>query len=200
MTHFHILVVCLGNICRSPLAERLLRHRLEVLGHGEFVPVVSAGLDAPTGAPMDPLAAAELTRLGGDATGFSSLRLSAESVEAADLVLTATRGLRARTVAMQPRALRRVFTLREFAALCERDLAPGPNQHLGRFVSEAARRRHAVAQLELDLVDPIGQPRAVHREVADRIDRHLAAIVGRLSPLLPPPLVEQSSPAVREPA
>ena len=147
MTQFHILVVCLGNICRSPLVERLLRHRLEVLGHGEFVRVVSAGLEAPAGAPMDPLASAELTRLGGDATGFSSRRLSAESVAAADLLLTATRDLRARTVAMQPRTLRRVFTLREFAALCEQDRTPGPGQQLGEFVSEAARHRHGVAGL-----------------------------------------------------
>ena len=49
---------------------------------------------------MDPMAAAELLRLGGNATGFASRRLSAEAVDAADLVLTATRGLRARTVAL----------------------------------------------------------------------------------------------------
>jgi protein-tyrosine phosphatase len=197
MTHFHILVVCLGNICRSPLAERLMRHKLAVTGHGASVAVVSAGLEAPSGAVMDPLAANELTRLGGDWTNFSSRRLSAESVEAADLVLTATRDLRARTVAMQPRALKRVFTLNEFAALCERNLASGPHQQLERFVSEAARDRQAVAPLELNLVDPIGRPRAVHRDVADRIDRGLSSIVGRLSPLLPPPLVEQLGPAVR---
>lgn len=198
MTNVQILVVCLGNICRSPLAERLLRHQLALAGHGGSVAVSSAGLEAPRGAGMDPLAAAELTRLGGDATGFSSWRLSAELVAAADLVLTASRDLRARTVALQPRAMRRVFTLGEFAALCEDAPAPAPGQQLGSFVSEAARHRQAVAQLDLDLVDPIGRPPHVHRQVADRIDRDVSSIIERLSLLLPPPLVETARPAVRE--
>ena len=39
-----LLVVCLGNICRSPMAEGALRARLEAAGLGERVEVDSAGL------------------------------------------------------------------------------------------------------------------------------------------------------------
>ena len=39
-----LLVVCLGNICRSPMAEGALRHRLEEAGLGDRVEVDSAGL------------------------------------------------------------------------------------------------------------------------------------------------------------
>ncbi|MCB8971076.1 MAG: low molecular weight phosphotyrosine protein phosphatase [Solirubrobacterales bacterium] len=38
-----ILCVCLGNICRSPTAEGVLRHRLREAGLGEDVDVESAG-------------------------------------------------------------------------------------------------------------------------------------------------------------
>src|SRR5688500_16845956 len=57
---YDVLVVCEGNLCRSPLAERLLTSRLA----GGEVRVASAGVHAVVGAPMDASAAAELTRLG----------------------------------------------------------------------------------------------------------------------------------------
>jgi hypothetical protein len=65
-------------------------------------------------------------------------------------------------------------------------------------MSEAARHRQAVAALDLDLVDPIGRSPAVHREVADRIDRDVTSVIARLSPLLPLPLDATSRPSVRE--
>ena len=109
-----ILVVCEGNVCRSPLAERLLARRLPEAA------VSSAGTRAPVGAAMHPLTAAQLTRLGGDATGFAARALTQEDVVAADLVLTATKAVRAAVVEVEPRALRRTFTLLEFAALLDR--------------------------------------------------------------------------------
>jgi protein-tyrosine phosphatase len=48
-----ILMICTGNICRSPMAEVLLAHGL---GCRREVVVASAGIAAPVGAPADPLA------------------------------------------------------------------------------------------------------------------------------------------------
>ena len=55
MSEFSVLVVCLGNVCRSPLAERVLRLRLAELPDGPAgtVRVSSAGIRALVGAPMD---------------------------------------------------------------------------------------------------------------------------------------------------
>jgi protein-tyrosine phosphatase len=48
-----ILVVCTGNICRSPLAEAMLRLQLQAGGIGQATQVQSAGTRALVGKPVD---------------------------------------------------------------------------------------------------------------------------------------------------
>ena len=50
-----LLTVCIGNICRSPMAEALLRAHLAAQGR-EAATVQSAGLAALVGRPADPMA------------------------------------------------------------------------------------------------------------------------------------------------
>ena len=77
---FSILYVCTGNICRSPLAERLLTMRLDAaLGQRSSVfGVTSAGTHGWDGSEMDPAAASQLIRLGGDPAGFTGRQLTPE--------------------------------------------------------------------------------------------------------------------------
>ena len=167
--HFSILVVCLGNVCRSPVAERLLRARFEQwLGDGaDAVQVSSAGLRAMVGDPINDFSAAELRRLGGDPEDFFATQVTSQRVTDADLVLTATRDLRSRVLEEAPRALKRTFTIREFAALAsngvEHERISGPRD----LVSQAALWRGSAQILEYDVRDPIGRSADVHREVAD---------------------------------
>ena len=64
---YRVLLVCLGNICRSPMAEVILRAELDQAGLGGQVLVESAGTgDWHVGGPMDPRARAELSRRGYD--------------------------------------------------------------------------------------------------------------------------------------
>jgi protein-tyrosine phosphatase len=170
--HFDILVVCLGNVCRSPLAERLLRLRFEqMLGDGAAaVRVTSAGVRAMVGDPMNELSAAELERLGGDPSGFVSSQVTGQRVTSADLVLTATRDLRSRVLEEAPRALKRTFTIREFAAIAasglDRERVTGPVD----LVAQAASWRGSAQVLEYDVPDPIGKSPEVHRDVADLLE------------------------------
>jgi protein-tyrosine phosphatase len=63
---YRITVVCLGNICRSPIGEAVLRARLDEAGLAEHVVVDSAGTgDWHLGHPADPRALATL-----DAAGY----------------------------------------------------------------------------------------------------------------------------------
>jgi len=110
----NVLVVCTGNICRSPVAEQVLTARLRAAGIDD-VTVTSAGTSAPVGAPMTPEAAALSVRFGADPAGHAARQLTPQLVQDADLVLTATRAHRAQIAELVPRAARRAYTLREFA-------------------------------------------------------------------------------------
>ncbi|WP_417505976.1 low molecular weight phosphatase family protein [Microbacterium sp.] len=111
-----ILTVCTGNICRSPLAEVMLRAHLEPLG----VRVHSAGTHALVGHGM-PEPALELAAQAGVDPATASAHLARYLVEPlledADLVLTMAREHRSHVVKMMPNRLRRTFTVREFARL-----------------------------------------------------------------------------------
>ena len=66
---YRVAVVCLGNICRSPMADVVLTDRVEAAGLADRVEVVSAGTGGwHVGGPMDRRAAALLTTHGYDAS------------------------------------------------------------------------------------------------------------------------------------
>lgn len=176
---FTVLVVCLGNVCRSPLAEHLLRMRVgELLADGGAgVQVGSAGVRALVGQPMDAQAAAELERLGGDGSAFRARQLTGELAAGADLVLTATRGLRSRVLEEAPRALKRTFTIRELAAIVGSPLfAEQPVEGTEALVAAAASWRGSVTVEDYDIADPIGRSPEFHRGVAEVLDADCAVI------------------------
>ena len=166
---FKILVVCIGNVCRSAQAERLLEFRLGTLlgPRRDEVSVSSAGVRALVGHPMDSSSERELTRLGATAEGFESTQLTAAAVAEADLVLTATKDLRSRVLQESPGALKRTFTLLEFAALTDGAKSASPKD----LVAGAADRRSTAQLDDYDIADPIGASDQVHAQVAAVIDR-----------------------------
>jgi protein-tyrosine phosphatase len=167
---FTILVVCSGNICRSPLAEQLLRARLS--GAGDSFRLLSAGTIADDGVPMTEQAAALSTRYGGAPDGHRSRLLTELQVASADLVLTATRAHRAGVVSLVPRASRYTFTLKEFAALVdslgteERARLTGP----ASVVEAAAAQRGFAQHDDDDIEDPYRRSDEVYERVAVMID------------------------------
>lgn len=66
---YRVALVCLGNICRSPMADVVLNALLDQAGIADDVEVTSCGTgDWHVGEPMDPRAAEVLTRAGYDAS------------------------------------------------------------------------------------------------------------------------------------
>lgn len=83
-----ILVVCRENICRSPMAEGLLREQLALAGLGDEVDVVSAGTHATQpGRRPDPRAERAAAIAGIDLTKIRARRVTPKDIEDADLVL-----------------------------------------------------------------------------------------------------------------
>lgn len=153
-----ILVVCTGNVCRSPYIHLRLGHALADLG----VEVASAGTGALVGRPVDPGSRALLDAAGVESDDFRARQLTAPIVREADLVLTAARAHRREVVQEVPSALRRTFTLKDFADLIEglgaADVAQADGESLvARLADAAVARRHLVharSDEDADIVDP----------------------------------------------
>ncbi|HYK83126.1 MAG TPA: low molecular weight protein arginine phosphatase [Gemmatimonadales bacterium] len=107
-----ILLVCTGNICRSPLAAALLQRALAARGI-ERIDVSSAGTGAWDGAPVSEGAYLVGLERGLDLSAHRARLLTRELVEAADLVLTMARHHRARVDELGGEG--HVFVLGEYA-------------------------------------------------------------------------------------
>ena len=102
-----ILVVCVGNVCRSPMAECLLRDRI---GKPDCV-VASAGLAALAGQPVDPRAASVLEAHGLDATSHAARQIDATMIDGADTVLVMEKAQILAVHALAPSAAGKTFLL-----------------------------------------------------------------------------------------
>lgn len=77
-----VLVVCTGNICRSPIAQAWLATQV----HG-VADVQSAGTSALVGSPADPLAVEVCKNAGLDLSSHRARQITPELLRAANLVL-----------------------------------------------------------------------------------------------------------------
>ncbi|MDQ0008368.1 protein-tyrosine phosphatase [Luteibacter jiangsuensis] len=103
-----ILIACVGNICRSPTAEYLLRHRL---GEGRDVRIGSAGLSAMTGYPMDETALQLLREQGIDGEPHRARQLDTALLRQSDLILAMEKSHVAAIGRMAPEVSGKVFLL-----------------------------------------------------------------------------------------
>jgi len=110
-----VLVVCDGNICRSPLAAEYLRHRAPRSGLSHLI-VTSGGLLDIVGRPAAPLACQVATEEGLDLSGHRSRGVSASEFRSSDLVLAMTLPQLDALAHRFPGAGPRVFLLRAFEA------------------------------------------------------------------------------------
>ena len=194
-----VLHVCMGNICRSPMAERLLLARFSdaVSGSSTDEPADPAELllshSAGTGGwhagePMNPAAMRVVRERGGDPDDFTARQLHGTHIDASDLILTATGEQASYVVALRPDAADRTFVLRELGRLQrEVDTAELPPLALTAaavkargvaLVAEADKARGgADPRPEDDLDDPWGLGDRFFARVADEIESPLRALV-----------------------
>jgi len=102
-----ILIVCVGNICRSPTAEYLFRHRLPSAGAS----VESAGLGALVGKCMNSSALEILSEHGVDGGAHRARQVTSSMLRDADLVLAMERDHVASLMRMAPEASGKVMLL-----------------------------------------------------------------------------------------
>lgn len=104
-----ILVVCVGNVCRSPMAAGLLQYKLAE--KGKDIVVDSAGLGALVGEAAMPEAQEICKRAGIDISAHRAKQLTVEMLFAADLILTMEYGHKQAIERMSPLVRGKVFLL-----------------------------------------------------------------------------------------
>ena len=166
-----VLFICTGNVCRSPMAEGLLRSMADGRAHIE---VASAGLGAGRGQPPSLHAIDALRAEGIDISGIRSQPVSADLLEDADFIFTMTRDHLDMLLLLYP----------EMA----------PKARLLRF-EDAAKGGRA------DVTDPIGGTRDTYEACKEDIKRALPrifAIVTGQEPAMETIETKASSPAASE--
>jgi protein-tyrosine phosphatase len=182
-----VTFVCTGNICRSPLAEKLLRARLSERPSNDIL-VASAGLHAVVGASMEPEPTAIAIQGGADPAHIGS-QVSEDLLRSSSLILTMTRDQRAELAQEFPFALKRTFTLVEFVRILDELPAQValPDRTIGRTIfdaaSDAARFRGMIAiGVDDDVDDPYRRSLETHERVGNRISGLVSDLATRLVP------------------
>jgi protein-tyrosine phosphatase len=153
-----ILFVCTGNICRSPIAEKMLQQRN--LDQGLDLHVSSAGTRALNGQSMHPQSLRVLQERGIDSDGFVSQLLTTRIAIDADLILGLSREHRAVARQLAPVRWKRMYALREITLRAPVDGA----MDIGQMPNGPDP-----TDPRLDIEDPIGKDPRVFDNVADEI-------------------------------
>ncbi|WAM13826.1 arsenate reductase/protein-tyrosine-phosphatase family protein [Rhodococcus sp. JS3073] len=168
----HVLFVCSGNVCRSPIAERLTH----AYAHAHDLPHLtaeSAGVRALVGFPIEPVAARVIEGLGASADGFRARRLLPEMIKRADLVLAMTEQIRDRSMELLLGTSHCTFTLREARRIATDTGA--------RTVAELAVARREYGEIDdANISDPVGLGEAAFTQVGDRIAAELMPLLDAL--------------------
>lgn len=169
------------------MAEYLLRQEFaRSSAAGNRIEVASAGTRGFNHALMDLSAAEQLRALCPNPEQFRSRPLTDLLCEQADLIVTATRGHRSQVLERNPQALRRTFTLLEFAeaiAIVRKEKADVADLSEAVRLAAAARSRVTLQGSEYDVADPYGASAERHRETAETIRTAVLSIAAGLLPV-----------------
>lgn len=137
-----ILVVCVGNICRSPMAEALLQNAFIQSGKTEQS-VSSAGLGALAGYQADPIARQLIAEKGLDISAHRARQLTDEMLHQADLILVMETWQKVTIEKCSPSARGKIFRLGKWDKI---DINDPYQKNLSEFIKALKLIEQGVAQ------------------------------------------------------
>ncbi|WP_128896238.1 low molecular weight protein arginine phosphatase [Longirhabdus pacifica] len=188
----HILFICTGNTCRSPLAEALLREKSK--HHGLDIEVRSAGVSALTGASISSHSAQILHDKGINTQGMNATSLHEDLVLWADLILTMTMTHKGYVIQQYHGAADKTMTLKEYVE-DQSHLAKLREEHakmaaelqsklaLNKEISEEEKVKWwelDASLAKLDISDPFGGSLSLYQQTAAELDRLLDMLIHKL--------------------
>ncbi|MEI6591327.1 MAG: low molecular weight phosphatase family protein [Actinomycetes bacterium] len=193
-----VLIVCTGNICRSPLAEQLLRLETAKAGLTSQLLFESAGTRAEVGQSTNPDSLKSALTRSIEPFNIVARQITQDMVNSSELVLTATTEHRGDVVRLVAGANRKTFTIKEFARILE--FLADDNEHLEENDRTAMKSAANLADIIAlasqyrgfarpaiegdDIIDPWGRTREVFDAVTDELILASQKLIRALEPVM----------------
>jgi protein-tyrosine phosphatase len=161
-----ILIVCTGNVCRSPSAEGFLRRELDRRMGRDTPDIASAGTAGWEGSSATPESIRATAEQGVDISSHVARRLEMEHIHAADLIVGMAREHRDAVARMDPAVAPRSFTLKELVRLLEVGEQGGGVVDAAARAQERRRAGFGGNPMDEDVADPLGMPMETYRAMA----------------------------------